>query len=589
MFKFLDNQNQALPALFMLVSVAAYSLTPLLFRIGAAAESPFLFTSIWQASIGVGVGTIILFFKKGLLFEKTVRKGIKSQCLSWSMLASVTGYCGFALFALGLSFVDVSIATILYNTWPLVMILLMARLFKGIGRYKRLTPGTLAVVFVAMAGVAMVILSQRDTPNPWLVISDVFVDAATWIGVFLVLMSSVGAAAKAFTVRMSASLAENHARPKHHTTDEIAFVIVMTCIGQIASSGILCIIGLALGETISWEQVFHAMAGGFLVNSIGVVMFRIANLKTKYLGVNALSFAIPLVALGWLWMFSILDVPHLDFLIIGAIGIVAANMLINTEADQRIAYSALVVSLWAFGTFIYFHEGYSTDVPLELPVTVFILVLSFRVDRLVRRTAQEEAWVFEAFRRLESLTVKRQIGDTKWRDMLLEIDQHKTLDDLSDAYEQLAQYLSTHMKKAGTARGTLAAAGAVDEIAGIRHLVDNLAHSRQQGAHFGEIVAIALTGALIAIGLLVFNGEREVYGEITSFVLPSVLVFLFFNIIDLQKDRRDRILKDRGGKHGGEYIVKFDDKAKDRKWQQWISVVTSAVIVLVFAWLFVRV
>ena len=36
----------------------------------------------------------------------------------------------------------------------------------------------------------------------------------------------------------------------------------------------------------------------------------------------------------------------------------------------------------------------------------------------------------------------------------------------------------------------------------------------------------------------------------------------------------------------GEYMVKFDDKARSRKVQQWISVVTSAVIVLVFAWLF---
>ena len=104
-------------------------------------------------------------------------------------------------------------------------------------------------------------------------------------------------------------------------------------------------------------------------------------------------------------MLSILDVPHPDYLIIGAMAIVASNLLINAKADMRVAYSALVISLWVFGTFVYFHDGYTTEVPLELTVTVFILVLSFRVDRLARRTSREEEWVFEAFRRLELLVV----------------------------------------------------------------------------------------------------------------------------------------------------------------------------------------
>ena len=122
---------------------------------------------------------------------------------------------------------------------------------------------------------------------------------------------------------------------------------------------------------------------------------------------------------------------------------------------------------------------------------------------------------------------------------------------------------------------------AADEITHIRHLVDNLAHSRQQGTRFGEIVAIAMAGGLIVIGLLFFNGDREFYGQIVSLLLSSVVVFLFVNIVDLEWDRRDRILK----RKGLEFKVKFDD-VSIRETQQVVSVVTSAVMVFMFAWLY---
>ena len=524
---------------------------------------------------------MVVPFNRKFLFKPDVMRDIRYHCGTWPMIIAMAGQCGFVLFAIGLAFVDVSVATILHETWPVFLLILLSVLFRGTGRYSPITWGTLVFMLLGLAGVALVILSHNESELP--IISSYVANPGTLFGAFIVLLSSVAAAAKAFAVKTSVTLAEKH------KTGEVVFASVLASICMITAGFTLCVIGAILSETFSWHQFYYAFLGGVVIDSIGTISFRVANLKTKDLGVNALSFATPLVSLAWLWALSILGVPHVDYLIIGALGIVTANQMINVKADKRTAYGALVVSLWGFGTFIYFHKGYETDVPLELPVTVFILVLSFRVDRLVRRTAQEEAWVFETFRRLESLAVKRQIGDVKWRNLLLEIDQHKTPDGLSDAYENLAKYLAAQMKTAGAARGASAARGAVDEIAGIRHLVDNLAHSRQQGSHFGEIVAIALTGALIVTGLLVFNGEREVYGEITSFVLPSVMVFLFFNIIDLQRDRRDKILKSGDRKHGGEYIVKFDDNAKDRKWQQWISVVTSAVIVLVFAWLFVRV
>ena len=576
-----SRQTGLHPAIYMIIAVVSFSAFPILFNLGEADESPLLFVGVWQAGVGLGAGGALLLFKRKLLFSPGVIEDITRECTTWWMLGSVVGACGFAFFALGLAFVDVSLAAILYEIWPLLLILLAPFLFKDNQRYDPTSVVTWFFIAVAVVGVVLVILSHNDAPQPLLDIGADFSNPRTLIGIALVLVTAIGQAAlAAFTLKMGDSLAAKNTDLETPRTNEIVFTMVMACICHAIGGAVLCVIGLIVSGTLSLNQLYYAILGGFFVTSIGTFTFRVANLSTRNLGVNALAFATPLVALGWLWLFEKLSVTHLDYLIIGAMGIVASNMLINAKADQRIAYNALVVSLWSFGTFVYFHDGYTTDVPLELPVTVFILVLSFRVDRLARRTFQEEEWVFAAFRKLELLVAKGYVESDAWKGMLLEIDRHKKQHDLMLAYEGLTAYLARQMKQAHPDKAAL------DEITDVRYLVDNIAHSRQQGAHFGEIVAIALTGALIVTGLMVFNGEREIYGDITSFVLASVLVFLFFNIIDLQRDRGDRILKDGGKEHGGEFMVKFDDKSTSRKGQRWISVVTSGIIVLVFAWLF---
>ena len=599
MFRYLGRLH---PALYMMISVAAFSAVPVLLELGDAKDSPFLFTAIWKGSIGLGLGIVVLLLKRDFLFEPAVTQDIWSHSKSWLMLVSIVGHCGFVLFTLGLVFVDVSVAAILFETWPLILILLMSFLFldkgteEGAQRYRPITAGTLIFVFLAIAGVTLVILSHNDHPHPLLEIGADFSDPRTLFGAFLVMIAAICSAAdRGCTLKIGILLAKKHSDTESRRTREIVFALVITCICEVIAGCVLGVIGLSLSETISLHQLYYAVLGSLSVVSIGVVAFRAANLSTDDLGVNALSFAIPLITLIWLWMLSILHVSHLDYLIIGAMGIVASNLLINAEESSRAAYKALVLSLWVFGTVIYFTQGSATDVPLELPVTIFILVLAFRVDRLVRRTSEEEGWMFEVFHKLRFLAAessnvvhrgKRLEADghqhqeaskamLEASNILLEIDRHKTSSKLTTEYIKLVKQLEIASMNRSVA----------DKITDIRHLVDKLAHSRQQGSRFGEIVAIAMTGGLIVFGLLFYNGGRGFYGEITSFVLSSVVVFLFFNILDLQNDRRDRILTDEDKRYVGHHIVKFDDVA-DRKGQQWISVVTSAVIVVVFAWLF---
>ena len=431
-----------------------------------------------------------------------------------------------------------------------------------------------------MGGVAMVVLSHNKAPQPLLAIGESFINPGTLIGIFLVLMTAIGGAAlAACTLKMGTVLAEKPSHTETSKTGGIVFTMVVSSICHTIGGGALIVTSLIASELISMHQLFYAILGGFVITPFAICTFRMANLKTDDLGVNALAFGTPLVALIWLWMFSTLDVSHPDYLIIGAMGVVAANLLINTKADKRIAYNALVVSLWVFGTVVWFTGEYlkdialATKVPLELPVTMFILILAFRVDRLVRRTSQEEQWVFEAFHKLEFLSAKKKIDDQAGK-LLLEIDRSEP-EALNRVYERLLKYIPTPKAKARMTKSV------ADEVTHVRHLVDNLVHSRQQGGNFGELIAIAIAGGLIVTGLLFFR-EREIFSDLAAFLLSSVVVFLLFNIIDLQNDRSDPILKKR---EDGQHTVKFDNVGS-RKVQQRIAVSTSLVIVSVFSCMF---
>ena len=598
------------PMWFSIMGMACYSLAPVLFVWGGAVESPFLYTGIWLVSHGVCAGIVYRFIHpsgRALGFNLAEIKNVTLQGMPVRMLLTVIGGCGLSLFALGLLFLNVAIVAILYEIRFLLLFVFI------------LIPGPAIYYVPAIVGGVLVILSHNDTTQLLPALGADFADPGTLMGVILVLAAAVGwAIAGICTTKLAKLLTKKHFPPEHeiytldyfNTPDDLhdyesVYSGYITCISLVIAGGALCAFGLLAFETISLQRQVYAIMGG-VVFSIGwfsiktIVSYerdatklnRQARVKgkdeaddfgmTSVLALQAVYSASPLVILILLSMFSILDVLHLDYLIIGAVGIVVSRLLIQGNLSERVAYQALTMALWLFGTITYFTTGIETHVPLELPVTIFILVLAFRVARLVRRTGQEEEWVLEVFHRLTLLASKKHIGTKASKTLrdasksLLRIDRHKSAGELQAAYECMVGQLET----AGKARR------ASDEVTDIRRLVDMLAHSRQQGSRFDEIVAIALTGGLIVMGLLVFNGNRDdgdsvFYSEFTSFLLSSVVVFLIFHILDLQKARKDETLI----KHKvGRYIVKFES-LRNRE-LELISVGISIVIVAVFGVLF---
>ena len=117
-------------------------------------------------------------------------------------------------------------------------------------------------------------------------------------------------------------------------------------------------IGIAFGESTGLWTFLAGMSGGMFIYALGNIAWQIANLTTSNLGTHALGYASPLLALVLLWVFSQAEVSRPSLLVIGAIAVVASNLLINFEAEIRWGFRALLLSLGISGAFAYLRQGF---------------------------------------------------------------------------------------------------------------------------------------------------------------------------------------------------------------------------------------
>ena len=325
---------------WMILAAVSFSLYPLFYKLGRAEDSILLFTGLWFAGTGTGIGLAVTAVMSRHPLPRGSLAGVAAQCKSVLMLVSVAGVCGFAMFTTGLLFVDASVAAVLYETWPVLLILLMPRLFPArdgkAARFHPVSWFTSACIVMAVAGVVMVVLSHGSITSTWEVSYHPLGVASALVGAVLALGAGVGQAAQtAATLKMGASLALAHARRDERGSNEVMFTAVVVSLCHVAGGVLLCLAGLAVSETIAWSQVPYIIVGGFVITPVGSIAFRLANLKTRHLGVNAIAFTAPVLALLWLWGFSMIDVLRLDYLVIGSLCIVIANILIHIEVSLK--------------------------------------------------------------------------------------------------------------------------------------------------------------------------------------------------------------------------------------------------------------
>ena len=98
-------------------------------------------------------------------------------------------------------------------------------------------------------------------------------------------------------------------------------------LGNLIAFGIFAGLALWGGEAMSRGALWLAVGGGASLAALGEIPWRLANLKARDVGVNALAYASPLFGLAWLYAAGAADVARFDWLAAGAALIFVCNAL----------------------------------------------------------------------------------------------------------------------------------------------------------------------------------------------------------------------------------------------------------------------
>lgn len=510
---------------------------------------------------------------------------ISRRLLTWLMLFIIINQFMYGLFAWSIRFVDISVAAILLETWPILLILFTAFLFRGQRRYREVTPDMILLLLVGFLAFAFVGASQTGGFGDW----DKSALLDTLVGIGIVLMAVIAAAFSAFGFRWGADLRQalppETVHGKNPILLELCCAVLANCIGSFVGAGLNAAVGFASGETIPTSALAIAVGVGIFVQAVASLSWRTSNMMTHNLGINAISHGTPIFSLAWLFLFAQVDVTRVDYLLIGAAAIITANLLINFEAEIEFGFKALIMSLWACGAVVYLRpagwvwegsEGYFGV--LGLSATMFTLILAFRVSRFVDRTSYEDNTMYSIFHTLD-LLARRGVVAGQVRENMMSLDAARNIEDTYVAYGDIKLNLQSAQSTAQTPDDQ-------QTLSQTEASLDSVIHSKQRGNNFGEFFALIVFAVItVAMALLARPEQSGWTGflvEMFTFPFCTVIVFLTVNAWDVHRDWLAAVFSRHP--ESGWYGVLIRDES-NRDFEQWASVVIGLAVTVTYAFL----
>lgn len=308
-------------AVWMALAVLAFSLMPLVVVRGGAGAAPWLFNAAWRAGVAVGVAAfLLLVFPDVARAWASWRAGLRALWTPWVVPAVANCFTTVA-FAAATVRVDPAVAAVLYEVWPLPLVLLLGAAYRGTGRYHRVRASLWVCLVLAFAGVVAVVASQRGAlPLPS------GSGAVVWAGAAFALLSAALTALTVASLRIGTALAPllPVAAP---SARELAGVLLAGLLSMLPAVPISALAGAWRAETLSFPSVVWAFAGGLLTGAGATVAWRQATLVSRHLGIQAMACCIPVLSVLWLALLHGVRVARWDWLVLGAAAVVVAAAL----------------------------------------------------------------------------------------------------------------------------------------------------------------------------------------------------------------------------------------------------------------------
>ncbi len=342
------------PVRWQLGAVLLASLFPIFVEV-MPHEDAFLLSGMIFVGNSAGVALNLALFHKNLVAERTVLRLLLRRAAPWRIgrgegtadrerqmllsrlsLVCICAQISMIPYVLSTNYVDTAVTAILNAAAPILFVVLLSRQDRTVGRYRKLTAGTFGVLLLAFAGLTLVVLGTTDlasSTRPARL-------GGLVIGLLLALLAPVLISFSARAFRWGSEMASDlctmgHASAADRQRTESACVLLAIGVGSLGASVPTLVIALGTGERMGILPLAAAFAYGLIVQCGTAVCHRTAMLRTRSLSISALSYATPLFGLLWLWVFSDIQVANIDYVLIGAVGIVTANLLLARVIPSR--------------------------------------------------------------------------------------------------------------------------------------------------------------------------------------------------------------------------------------------------------------
>ena len=570
---------------------------PLLLLLSLSSNSPLLFGIVATVGLLISVSIYNTLRHRSILRAYNWRDSFREQYRTSpkfrrSVWYSTAARLDWPMYAIAAVYLNATLIAIILGIVPLLNILNLAHGTKdntGRSRYRDLTAETLVLVAIAFGGLALTVLSTSSEQ------SGAVLDARTVAGLAIALLAALFQGLGAYNIPLGIELAEasnlrgqsradqSRAVALSQTRVELAATlvgVVITTLRAIPILILLFVVDVLVDLTgtrwnFSLGTLGAALVAGGVLTAGALILFRVANLESVHLGINAIGYFIPVAGLGILGIADVIGIVEvgnvrIDYLAIGTLAIVSVNLLLNIKSEVRLGvprhgFRSLVLSVLLFGSFVYCRDqiigterlswdGQEYVGLLALSATVFTLILAFRVTRLNNRIDFEDKHTISLFRSLE-LLIHRGLISARILDHVRRIDTAVKPEELAKSYEAtyaiLNRSLQSQISRGGGPGDDAAGFDPIRELSDAQTEVDILVQSRQHGREFSEILAVVLfAGLTVGLSLMVrpddvmpvIHGSRS---GLTGFVIElfcvlfaSIITFLMFNLLDMRRERK---------------------------------------------------
>lgn len=314
----------------MALSMLLFSTLPLLIAL-VGTDSPFLFAAALEIGrVAILVAAMIVAYRKLFLDGRVWRLALR-RSRSRTMFLWAAAQWNYALFAWSAGLVGVAITTALFQTWHVLLVVIIGNLFRAEARYRAVGGGVYLAFALAAFGAGVVVMSQSGAWNAAFGDGSAL-DLRFAVGILLAFAAAGLAAMSAYGFRWAVDFANElpSVAGRSERSLELFGVFLGFAITNLIAAPFMMAVGLVRHEPIAAAAVPLTLAVTLvaLVDTAASTTWRISNLMTERLGVNVISHFAPPLSLGILILFGHVGDINLPLLLMGAVIIVVANILV---------------------------------------------------------------------------------------------------------------------------------------------------------------------------------------------------------------------------------------------------------------------